>query len=245
MIMMFFQLGSLPFHCLLLLLALASHRSVHALPIASPSPAPPREPTFSVGGAPISTSPYFNGQHIYGNAPNVPKKPINTIIAPNQQVDLQRTPSGNLQSTHPVAVQEFRHGVPQPPRQGVIRVSEGRYGDINHFAGCYRKRSPGACGPPRAAPAAPVAAAGGGGGIRGAAGTIGRYAGRAASVLGGPWGTIASTAVDNGVLGYQTSSKYNEKLRNGGRDYEAAHAWKPPSSPAGGGGGGNSNVVSE
>ena len=182
-------------------------------------PAPPKEPTFSVGGTPKSTSPYFNGQHIYGNAPNVPNKPKNTIITPNQHVQLQPTPSGNLQSTHPVAVQEFKKGVPQAPRQGYIKVSEGKYGDINHYAATYPcKRSPGACKLPT-----------GGGGAYGAASTFGRYAGKVGRVLGGPEAAVLTTAVDNAVLGYQTSAKYNELLKNGGRDFQEKHRWKAPS----------------
>ena len=184
------------------LVAILLSLSVDALP------APPKEPTFSVGGTPKSTSPYFNGQHIYGNAPNVPNKPKNTIITPNQHVQLQPTPSGNLQSTHPVAVQEFKKGVPQAPRQGYIKVSEGRYGDINHFAACYRKRSPGAC-------KLPVGASG--------TGAAASFAGKVGRVLGGPEAAVVTTALDNAVLGYQTSAKYNELLKNGGRDYDEKH----------------------
>lgn len=180
-------------------------------------PAPPKEPTFAVGGTPKSTSPYFDKNHIYGNGPTVANKPKNTIIAPNQHVELQPTPSGNLQSTHPVAVQEFKNGEPQATRQGYIKVSEGKYGDINHYAATYPcKRSPGAC-------KLPVGASG-----VGAASSFGKYAGKVGRVLGGPEAAVVATAVDNAVLGYQTSAKYNELLKNGGRDHEEKNQWRAP-----------------
>ena len=186
---------------------------VIAMPVPPTVPVPPTEPTFSVGGAPISTSPLFDRQHVYGNAPATKFK--NTVVLPDQHVNLQPTVSGNLQSTHPVAIQEFKKGVPQPPRQGYVKVSQGRWGDINHYAATYPcKRSPGA--------PCPLPAAGVTGGSR-----FGSALGRAGRFAAGPEGMVASAAIDNAMLGYRTSSKYDGMMTNGGRDYDRAHAYVP------------------
>ena len=185
-------------------------------------PAPPKEPTFSVGGRAISTSPFFDRQHVYGNAPAT--KPKNTVVLPDQHINLQPTASGNLQSTHPVAVQEYTRGVPQPPRQGYVKVSPGRWGDINHYAATYPcKRSPGA--PCTLSPKVMESLAAEGKSASTFAKVLkgtGSALGRAGRLAAGPEGMVATAAIDNAILGYQTSSKYNGVMKNFGRDYEQA-----------------------
>jgi hypothetical protein len=204
------------------------HASVHKT--AGPADKPP---TFSVNGKPKATSDYFKGQHVYGSAPNLPTKVKNTIVAPNQNIDLKRTPSGNLVSTHPARVQEHRfNAATGPVRDGYVKVSEGKFGDINHYASTdFCKRSPVPCvkRPTAVAGKKPLAAAGTAVTRRvGSAALAG-----AARVAAGPEAAIGAAAVDNAVLGYKTAAKYNALLKGGGKAYEQAHRWKGPKGPTG------------